>query len=61
MTEMRTVSSVEELIQEDISAQEQILMEYISYLMDLSVNEVNVHWCGHTEQSLMGDHFNQIE
>lgn len=35
-------------------------MEYSSYLTDLSVNEINVHWCGHTEQAMMGDHFHLI-
>lgn len=29
--------------------------------MDLSVNEMTVHWCGHSEQCLMGDYFHNFE
>ena len=46
------VSSIEELFENDSYMQEQILQEYISYMMDICVNETNVHWVGHSEQEL---------
>ena len=29
-----------------------ILIEYLEYMVDLSVNEETVHWCGHSSQPL---------
>lgn len=36
-------------------------MDFISYLVDLSVNESTVHWCGHSDQHLMGDYYRVFE
>jgi hypothetical protein len=29
-----------------------ILIEYLELLVDLSINEETVHWCGHSQQTL---------
>ena len=31
---------------------EQISRDYVEYIMDLSVNELTVHWCGHSQHDV---------
>ena len=38
MTDLKIMSEIEELVEADISIQEQILLEYQSYVMDMLVN-----------------------
>ena len=41
-----------ELFIEDESDMERLLATYQEYMVDLSINENNVNWCGHTDQDL---------
>ena len=30
---------------------ELIIKDYLEYMLDISINEVNVHWCGYSNQN----------
>jgi hypothetical protein len=38
--------------QADSECENQIFADYTEYLVDVSINEYNVHWCGSTKQRL---------
>ena len=33
---------------------ETLAKDYIEYMVDISINEYNVHWCGHSQHSIQG-------
>lgn len=41
-------SPIEDVFDEDPSLYQQIIKEYIEYVVDISINEYSVHWCGHS-------------
>lgn len=45
-------NGVEDFFQQDPEQYQIILVEFAQYLIDLSINQENVHWCGHSEQIL---------
>lgn len=45
-------NGVEDFFQKDQDLYLTILIEYMEYMIDLSINEETVHWCGHSDQIL---------
>jgi hypothetical protein len=45
-------NGVEDFFQKDPDLYLTILIEYMEYMIDLSINEETVHWCGHSDQIL---------
>lgn len=40
---------MEDILNEDPTIYSQLLKEYIEYIVDISINEYSVHWCGHSD------------
>ena len=55
-----TSNGVEDFFQNNKELYNIILIEYMEYMIDLSINEETVHWCGHSEQPL-SEPFNSFE
>ena len=45
-------NGVEEFFEKDLELYQTILIQYMEYMVDLSINQETVHWCGHSEQIL---------
>lgn len=45
-------NGVEEFFEKDLELYQTILIQYMEYMIDLSINQETVHWCGHSEQIL---------
>lgn len=42
-------SPFEDIFDQNPELYNQALKEYIQYIVDISINEYSVHWCGHSE------------
>lgn len=45
-------NGIEEFFEKDLELYQTILIQYMEYMVDLSINQETVHWCGHSEQIL---------
>lgn len=43
---------METFFEQDEDQYQSIMIEYMEYMVDLSINEETVHWCGHSQQVL---------
>ena len=45
---------MEVYFENNIDMYETLAKDYIEYMVDISINEVSVHWCGHSEHAVRG-------
>ena len=47
-----TKCEIEGFFEDNIEMYEILVKDYIDYVIDLSMNEYNVHWCGHSQHAI---------